>query len=282
MDFLPPTAIAARTVCWGANLARRYHQSPPTPTKPMSGDVMATKDPRSPSCNTPHATRRRVVGGMAAVLGAAGGGGLLAACAGGTAARPGAATATPARRAENVSLQFWTSLTSPGSQGLLRPRVDRFAQQNPNIAGEMPPVAGSNNYEQFTSAIVGGTPPDAILTSGYPISVQWAANGQSQPMDQWSSKLGVKKEEYFPWVWEMQYHHGKLWCLVQEYDTNIFVWNKSLLEGGGVAPTRPPAQVAALDEAAQRLTRVEADKSIPQAGFIPWLGAGIVLWLAVH
>jgi ABC-type glycerol-3-phosphate transport system substrate-binding protein len=145
-------------------------------------------------------------------------------------------------------------------------------------------VAGSNNYEKYTSAMVGGTPPDAVLTSGYPVTVQWAASDLIQPMDQWSKQLGIKKEDYFPWIWAMQYHHGKLWALVQEYDTNIFVWNKSLLESSGLDPNKPPTQITALDDAAQRMLRVEADKTISQAGFVPWLSNGnpTVLWIAAH
>ncbi len=231
-------------------------------------------------CRTSGAPTRRLV--IATGLGSLA---LLAvACGGATGgASSSAAATTPAAAKEKVILQFWTSLADPVSQNLLKPWVDKFMQQNPHITVDMQGVAGSNNYEKYTSAMVSGTPPDAILTSGYPITVQWAASDLIQPMDQWSKQLGVKKEDYFPWIWAMQNHHGKLWCLVQEYDTNIFVWNKSLFDASGLDSSKPPTQITMLDDYAQRLQRVEADKSITQAGFLPWLGSGgIVLWLAAH
>jgi multiple sugar transport system substrate-binding protein len=222
-------------------------------------------------------TRRRLVGAAAGPAAL-----WLAACAGGAGSTGTKEGGTPAAAKERVSLQFWTSLADPVDQALLKPWVDKFTQQQPAITVDMQGVAGSNNYEKYTGAMVSGAPPDAILTSGYPISVQWAANELAQPMDQWSKQLGVKKEDYFPWVWAMQFHHGKLWCLVQEYDTNIFVWNKSLLESGGLDPNKPPAQVPALDESAQKLQRMASDKEVAQAGFIPWLGANIALWITAY
>ncbi|MGI8913883.1 MAG: extracellular solute-binding protein, partial [Chloroflexota bacterium] len=173
-------------------------------------------------------------------------------------------------------------MTGTIDQGLLNPWAQKFTQQHPDIAVNMHYTGGDNNFEKYTSAMVAGTPPDGILTSSFPIAAEWAANSQIQPMDQWAGQLGVKQQDYFSWVWNMQHFHGKLWCLLQEYDTNVFVWNKALYKTAGLNADAPPTQLAALDDAAARLDHKQADGTITQAGFIPWLSANISLWIAAR
>ncbi|HEY8745801.1 MAG TPA: extracellular solute-binding protein [Chloroflexota bacterium] len=199
-----------------------------------------------------------------------------------SAAVSSSASSTVALANGAVSLEFWSEVAGPIDQGLLNPWAQKFTQQHPDITVNMRYIAGSNNSEKYTSAMVAGTPPDGILTSGFPIAVQWAANGQIQPMDEWAGQLGVKQQDYFSWVWNMQHFHGKLWCLLQEYDTNVFVWNKALFRTAGLNADAPPTQIAALDDAAAKLDKKQADGSIAQAGFIPWLSANISLWIAAR
>lgn len=197
-----------------------------------------------------------------------------------------AASATPGDTAAfgkgAINLEFWSEVAGPIDQGLLNPWAQKFTQQHPDISVTMHYISGSNNSEKYTSAMVAGTPPDGILTSGFPIAVQWAANGLIQPMDEWAGQLGIKQQDYFSWVWNMQNFHGKLWCLLQEYDTNVFVWNKALFRAAGLNADAPPTQIAALDDAAAKLDKKQADGSIAQAGFIPWLSANISLWIAAR
>jgi multiple sugar transport system substrate-binding protein len=181
-----------------------------------------------------------------------------------------------------VTLEFWTTLNDPISQGLLNPWAQKFVQQHPAIQVNMRYTAGGANYEKYTSAMVGGTPPDGILTSSFPIAAEWAANSLIQPMDEWAGQLGVKQQDYFSWVWDMQHFHGKLWCLLQEYDTNVFVWNKALFRTAGLNADAAPTQISALDDDATRLDHKQPDGSITQAGFIPWLSANISLWIAAR
>jgi len=199
-----------------------------------------------------------------------------------SAAVSSSASATAVLANGAVSLDFWSEVAGPIDQGLLDPWAKKFTQQHPDITVNMRYIAGSNNSEKYTSAMVAGTPPDGILTSGFPIAVQWAANGQIQPMDQWAGQLGIKQQDYFSWVWNMQNFHGKLWCLLQEYDTNVFVWNKALFRAAGLNADAPPTQLAALDDASAKLDKKQADGSIGQAGFIPWLSANISLWIAAR
>lgn len=199
-----------------------------------------------------------------------------------SAAVSSSAPATAALTKGAVSLEFWSEVAGPIDQGLLNPWAKKFTQQHPDVGVTMHYIAGSNNSEKYTSAMVAGTPPDGILTSGFPIAVQWAANNLIQPMDEWAGQLGVKQQDYFSWVWNMQHFHGKLWCLLQEYDTNVFVWNKALFRTAGLNADAPPTQLAALDDAAAKLDKKQADGSIAQAGFIPWLSANISLWIAAR
>src|SRR5438067_1073650 len=68
----------------------------------------------------------------------------------------------------------------------------------------------------------------------------------------------------------MQYFHSRVWGLVQEYDTLLFVWNKDAFKKAGLDPNQPPRTIAELDADAQKLTKFDSKGNLVQAGFVPW------------
>jgi multiple sugar transport system substrate-binding protein len=197
------------------------------------------------------------------------------------AATTSAASKPAAAGGGKTAMQFWTALDDPISQGLLTPWVTKFNQQNPDLSVTMSIVAGDSNFEKYTNAFVAGTPPDAVLTTSFPIAVEWAASQLIQPMDAWAKQLGAQQSDFYPWVWDMQYFHGKLWCLLQEYDTNIFVWNKTLFQKAGLDPNKPPTTISDLDDMADHLTH-QTGSTFDQVGHVPWKAPAFSDWVAVY
>src|SRR5205085_806052 len=96
--------------------------------------------------------------------------------------------------------------------------------------------------------------------------------GLIQPLDPWFAQLHISQTKWLPWVWKMQYFHSRVWGLVQEYDTLLFVWNKDAFKKAGLDPNRPPRTIAELDAYSAKLTKFDSKGNLIQAGMIPWAG----------
>ncbi len=127
-------------------------------------------------------------------------------------------------------------------------------------------VSSSSNYLKFTEAIttVTSTSPDLIMTYGYIPVVQWAAGGLLYPLDKLAAQLGFKKQDFYPFVWDMQYFAGHTWNIVQEYDADLLYWNKKIYAGP------PPTTIGQLDTLAARYTKFDKNGDLAQVGLVPW------------
>jgi multiple sugar transport system substrate-binding protein len=183
-----------------------------------------------------------------------------------------AAGSARAQRAHaSVMLTFWTPLSGPLERSLLVPYFHQFEKSHPGITVKFVVVPGDNNFIKYTTAMAAGRGPDVVLTWSYnPPTPEWAANSFIQPLDPWFTQLHISQGKWLPWVWKMQYFHGRIWGLVQEYDTLLFVWNKDAFKKAGLDPNRPPRTIAELDAYAKKLTRFDSKGNLVQAGFVPW------------
>src|SRR5579883_2135280 len=172
----------------------------------------------------------------------------------------------------SVTINFWQPLGDPLARSLLVPYLQQFEKSHPGITVNFVVVSGDNNYVKYTTAMAAGRGPDVIMTTSFnPPVPEWAANGFIQPLDPWFNQLHVSREQWLPWVWDMQTFHGHTWGFMQQYDSYIFVWNKQLFKQAGLDPNRPPRTLAELDAYARKLTKFDANGKLVQAGFVPWV-----------
>ena len=175
----------------------------------------------------------------------------------------------------SVSLTFWTPLGDPISHRLLEPYFRQFEKKYPFVSVKFVAVPQENNWVKYTTAMAAGRGPDFILTTGFnPPVPEWAANSLIQPLDPWFTQLHISQSRWLPWIWKMQYFHDHVWGFVQEYDTTLFVWNKDAFKKAGLDPNRPPHTIAELDAYARKLTKLDKQGNIVQAGIVPWKGYG--------
>jgi multiple sugar transport system substrate-binding protein len=182
-----------------------------------------------------------------------------------------AGTARAQRTRDNITLNFWIWGNDPLNVRDVMPFFKQFEKANPGITVKYVGVNTGNNYVKYTTAIVAGRGPDVILTPNFNSPIpEWAANQLIQPLDPWFKQMNVKPSQFMPWVWNMDYFHGRVWGFLQEYDTTLFVWNKDAFKAAGLDPNRPPRTIAELDADAKKLTKFDAKGNLIQAGIIPW------------
>jgi len=186
-------------------------------------------------------------------------------------------TASPARAQkahDRVTLTLWTNLSDPLSRSLLEPYFRQFEKSEPGVTIKFVSVPVTNNYVKYTTAIAAGRGPDVILTPNFNPIPGWAANSLIQPLDPWYKQMNVSSTQWFPWVWQMQSFHGRIWTFAQEYDTALFVWNKDAFKKAGLDPNRPPRTIAEMDTYAKKLTKFDSKGHLVQAGIVPWSNEG--------
>jgi maltose-binding protein MalE len=127
-------------------------------------------------------------------------------------------------------------------------------------------VSASSNYLKFTEALTTftSTSPDLVMTYGYIPVVQWAASGLVYPLDKLAAQLGFKKQDFYPFVWDMQYFAGHTWNIVQEYDADLLYQNKQVHAGP------PPTTIGQLDALSEHYTEFDKNGDLKQVGVVPW------------
>lgn len=187
-----------------------------------------------------------------------------------------AATATTApaaaATAAKVSLDFWNPAGDKLGKQIIDSLVASYNEKSTVATVKNTVVPDENNYAKYTTAISAGTPPDAIMTYWYGPIVSWAAEGFILPIDDYQEKMGIKKEDYFPVVWQMINFHGHLWGFLQEFDFDIIGYNKNLFKAAGLDPEAPPKTIIDLDAMNEKLTVKDSSGGLKQVGFCQWIG----------
>ncbi len=162
--------------------------------------------------------------------------------------------------------------------GAMTPRIEKvmaaYEKLNPDIKLRVlfTPNDLSNNQKFFTS-VAAGRPPDVIFVDG-PQVAEWAERGALQPLDPYVAQSGILPTDYFDPCWRQNSYRGKTWAMTFCADPNFaFVWNKADFRSVGLDPDRPPTTIADLDQACERLTKLEGG-NIKRIGFIPWAQYG--------
>lgn len=137
----------------------------------------------------------------------------LAACSGGSpATQPTQPSGQPAANGSN---------TAPKASGEVRYRtwgnqwsndveqkvIDAFHAKNPNIKVTLD-NPGGNYYDKLLTEIAGGAAPDSALVDGYQIR-GFINKGACIDLTDWMKRDGIKKEDYFPAMFDEFLFKGK-------------------------------------------------------------------------
>ncbi|HHT26411.1 MAG TPA: extracellular solute-binding protein [Firmicutes bacterium] len=134
--------------------------------------------------------------------------------------------------------------------------------------------AESMDYNKMLVAITGGMPPDLGQIAGEGV-IDLARRGLLQPLPRYIQEHLMLKDIAPVKIKEATYN-GLLYAL-PTYPIDIngsLVWNKEHFAVAGINPDLPPLTIKDLELYAAKLTKVNGEGRIMQAGFIPWNAVG--------
>jgi multiple sugar transport system substrate-binding protein len=159
--------------------------------------------------------------------------------------------------------------------------VDGFNKSQSDIAVEMLIAPWGELNTKLLTAISAGTPPDFTII-GRSDAISWAVRGGIVPLDdRIASDPRVKPEDWFDVAYKECLWEGKTYALPFESGTYAAWMNPTMFEEVGLDATTPPQVWSAVDAAAEKLTKGDAQAGYERVGFIPWQSRRDLLgWLA--
>ena len=157
--------------------------------------------------------------------------------------------------------------------------LQKFRELHPDIQVKWEvQVAGAGvtptDMQKLMTAVAAGTGPDVTILNRF-MTVEWAARGAIQPLDQFFKKDSIvfDKTVYYPGAWEASFYEDKLYTIPNNGD-NVGYWslyyNRTLFKEAGLDPNKPPTTWSKLTEYAEKLTKTDAEGRIIQLGYRPY------------
>jgi multiple sugar transport system substrate-binding protein len=171
-------------------------------------------------------------------------------------------------------VEWWVPAT-----GAIKPTVDRLVDMA-NASGRQLEVAvtpqavgiAEESRAKFTTAVAAGTPPDLIYLDRYLVR-SFGALGMIVPVDGFMKRSQtVKPADLWPYLIKDVTWKDQLWGVPFNTDVRAFYWHKASFADSGLDVNAPPATWEALEAAADRVLRRNADGSLARAGFVPVWG----------
>lgn len=182
-------------------------------------------------------------------------------------------------------VMVWGTSFGPDSKGF-ETLVREFEKRNPEYRVRVLSMgAGQMNPQKLMTAIVGNSPPDAVLQDRFSVS-DWANRGTFIPLDDLVARdlarndpYVPRKEEYYEAPWEEAKYDGKLYAVPTAADNRTLHWNKRLfresaaeLRAAGLDPDRPPRTWSEVLAYSKVLTKRDKNGNIVRAGWLPNYG----------
>lgn len=213
-------------------------------------------------------TRRRLTGD---VLGAAAASPLFAATLA-TACGGGQGAAQPASpSAVRGPVEFWHIWSSGPSKDWLTQALAGLREKAPQLQVQELAQDFWTFQQKVTTAATAGTPPDVTLADSGTSPLR-GLSGENAALDARMSRDRVKLADLVDYQARETVYGGKTWGLPFRPDTRILFHNKSMLQGAGLDPAKPPATWDDLWSQSERLTKKGGDGKYSQLGFYPGLG----------
>ncbi|RME82461.1 MAG: ABC transporter substrate-binding protein [Caldilineae bacterium] len=188
---------------------------------------------------------------------------IVSACVAPAPAPAPAAPEAPAAPAAPETMRVW--ITWGDNPAQLQELFNRYGEAN-NVQIQ---VNAPVDDEKVIAALSGSNPPDILVLSGPDNVPAWVGEGLLTPLDDIIAANNIDVEDIYPAMLAQGRLHDTQWALPWGSDTYALYWNKDLFEEAGLDPEKPPQTLEELVEYADKLTKVEADGTITQIGFVP-------------
>jgi multiple sugar transport system substrate-binding protein len=130
-------------------------------------------------------------------------------------------------------------------------------------------VTAPLEVDKILPALTGSEPPDVLILSGGDLVKSYYKEGLVDELGGAIKAGNIDMTDFFPAPLEQCKSGDKILCLPWGSDMYALFWNKDLFEAAGLDPEVPPATMEQLAEFSDKLTKVAADGTLEQIGFIP-------------
>ena len=156
--------------------------------------------------------------------------------------------------AQDVTLQFWDNQqTESGLSEVQQAAVDRFMEENPDIAVEVTTIPYPEYQQRLLTAVQGGNAPDVATLDQIWVGA-FAQAGAVADLTEFAEGAGLTRDAFFGGAWDSAVVDGALHGIPFNVDVWSFSFvNNALFEEAGV----DPASIATFDglrAAAEALT----------------------------
>jgi multiple sugar transport system substrate-binding protein len=174
---------------------------------------------------------------------------------------PAEGAAQPAGEAQ--VLRVW--ITWGDNPAQLQELFDRYTAET----GIRVEVTAPMEDDKVIAGLSGNEGPDIQIRGAAGTIGSWAREGLITALDDFLQSGQVDLEDMSDAAEGQCIYQGKYYCLPWGTDTYALFWNKDLFEEAGLDPETPPQTMEELAEFAKRLTKVDDNGQLIQAGFIP-------------
>lgn len=142
-----------------------------------------------------------------------------------------------AASAQEVTLQFWDNQqTESGLSQFQQAAVDRFMEENPDIAVEVTTIPYPEYQQRLLTAVQGGNAPDIATLDQIWVGA-FAAAGAVADLTAMADEAGLTRDGFFGGAWDSAVVDGSLFGMPFNVDVWQFsFYNAALLEAAGVDP----------------------------------------------
>jgi len=123
--------------------------------------------------------------------------------------------------------------------------------------------------DKILPSLTGSEPPDVLVLSGGDLVKSYYKENLVEELSGAVKAGNIDLNDFFDAPLNQCKVGDKILCLPWGADMYALFWNKDLFEAAGLDPEVPPATMEQLAEFADKLTKVAADGTIEQIGFIP-------------
>lgn len=177
----------------------------------------------------------------------------------------------PAAFAQKSEVLFWSGHAGQPERGVMDQMVARFNELFPEINVKKVVVpADVTEISKLLTAIAAGVGPDTYHLDRFTVS-QRASAGILQALDGYIPGIREWVEQtYLDFGWKEVVYQDKVWALPFDTDVRALYYRKDFFNEAGLSP---PATIAEMDAAAEKLTVRKAGK-LQRMGFVPWWNQG--------
>ncbi len=135
-------------------------------------------------------------------------------------------------------------------------------------------VTAPLEVDKILPALTGSEPPDVLVLSGGDLVKSYYKEGLVDELSPAIKSGNINLTDFFDAPLQQCRMGDKILCLPWGSDMYALFWNKDLFEAAGLDPNTPPATMEQLAEFSEKLTKVNADGTLEQIGFLPDQGWG--------